>query len=240
MTGVTLSANPLGEAKNNELDFSLQKRFAKGLSGNVGMSVYMVQEKIWLPNEYDRVPQQWVSGNTSRPYRFTATFIYELPFGSGRSFLKSGALSRVIGGWQLAGTYEKQPGALLQWGNLFFYGNLDDIKVDSSTYNRWFNVDAGFERSSSKTPTSYQARVFPLRIDGLRSDGANELNGNVERTFRFRERFNLTLRLDAINLLNRSQLAAPNLTPTSTDFGKITATTDNLNRFIQIQARVRF
>ena len=204
------------------------------------MTVFMVKEKLWLPNEYDRVPQTWVSGNTSRPYRLTATFIYQLPFGPGRSLLKSGKLSHIIGGWQLAGTYEKQLGPLLQWGNLFFYGNLDDIQVATSTFDRWFNVDAGFERSSSKAPTSYQARVFPLRIDGLRADGANELNGNVERTFRFREKINFILRLDAINLLNRSQFAAPNLTTTSTDFGKVTATTDNLNRFIQIQARVRF
>jgi hypothetical protein len=46
--------------------------------------------------------------------------------------------------------------------------------------------------------------------------------------------------MDAINLLNRSHFANPNLTTTSTDFGRVTGAAEVVNRFIQLQARLRF
>jgi hypothetical protein len=65
-----------------------------------------------------------------------------------------------------------QPGALLQWtNNLFFYGDLDNIAVQNPTLDRWFDVDAGFERDPGKVPASFQKRAFPFRIDGVRGPG---------------------------------------------------------------------
>ena len=51
---------------------------------------------------------------------------------------------------------------------------------------------------------------------------------------------NLELRGDFINLQNRSQWNPPELSPTSTNFGRITSQTASLNRFIQVQARLLF
>ena len=77
--------------------------------------------------------------------------------------------------------------------NLFYYGNIDDIKkskpeialnpngtIDPSKY--WFNVE-GFERDPTKTPTSFQTRAFPFQIDGLRGPGLTYVNMNVVRNF---------------------------------------------------------
>ena len=68
----------------------------------------------------------------------------------------------------MSGSWEYQPGALLDWGNLFFYGDLDDIKLDNPTRDRWFNTDAGFEKDPAKTPAAFQKRTFPFRVDGVR------------------------------------------------------------------------
>jgi hypothetical protein len=35
-------------------------------------------------------------------------------------------------------------------------------------------------------------------------------------------------------------MAAPDLSPTSTNFGRITTQTSSLNRFVQVQARLQF
>jgi len=43
-----------------------------------------------------------------------------------------------------------------------------------------------------------------------------------------------------MNLQNRSQMAAPDLSPTSTNFGRITAQTSSLNRYYQFQGRIQF
>ena len=66
------------------------------------------------------------------------------------------------------------------------------------------------------------------------------MNGSLKRDFSFLEKYNFQIRLDAINLLNRSHFDVPNVTPTSTNFGKVTAAAEVVNRFIQLQARIRF
>ncbi len=68
--------------------------------------------------------------------------------------------------------------------NIFFYGDLDDIKLDNPTIERWFNTDAGFEKDPAKVPASFQKRAFPFRIDGVRAPGLKHLNMNIGRTVR--------------------------------------------------------
>jgi hypothetical protein len=46
--------------------------------------------------------------------------------------------------------------------------------------------------------------------------------------------------VEAINLQNRAQFAAPDMSPYSTNFGRIMAQTDGTPRFIQIQGRLRW
>ena len=83
-----------------------------------------------------------------------------------------------MGDWQLSGTFEYQPAQLLNWNNLFFYGDLEDIQLDSPTLDRWFNTDAGFEKDPNRVPANFQKRSFPFRVDGVR--GFNLLTTNHE------------------------------------------------------------
>ncbi len=172
------------------------------------------------------------------------TGIWELPFGKGRALLQQGILNHILGGWQMALTYEFQPGPLLPWGNLFYYGDLANFEADASSGSRsleqWFNTGLQFERTSSKQPAAYHVRVFPRYFNGLRADGLKQWNGNLVREFRIVERLRLQVRADALNLQNRSQFANPELSPTSTNFGRITSQTGSLNRFYQFQARLQF
>ena len=48
------------------------------------------------------------------------------------------------------------------------------------------------------------------------------------------------IRMDALNLFNRSQFAAPDNNPFDTTFGLVSATTATLNRWYQLQGRIRF
>ena len=50
----------------------------------------------------------------------------------------------------------------------------------------------------------------------------------------------LSFRVDIINLPNRTTFANPNLTPASTDFGRITAATAASPRFIQFVSKFTF
>ena len=137
-----------------------------------------------IVEEYDREPTIWQGSNGGRPYRFTASAAYELPFGADRAFLNDGGvLAAIVGGWQLAGNYDYQPGSLLgDWTNLFFYGNLEDIPLDNPTLDRWFNTDAGFEKDPASTPAGFQKRQFPFRVDGVRGQALSFLNMSLTRS----------------------------------------------------------
>jgi hypothetical protein len=233
-----------GEAKNNSLQVIFQRRMSKGF--NFNGSYTHSNASIWttIINEFDAAPRQWTPTNSPLPNRFNATGIYQFPFGHGRAFLKTGMLSHVVGNWQVALTYDFQQGPFLTWGNYFYYGDMntigDTLKQGTKTLDRWFNTGAQFEKNSANQPAAYQARVFPVDITSVRADGLNQWNANLRRDFRLREGTIFEVRVDALNLLNRSQFAAPDNNPNNTTFGKVTSTTSTLNRFYQIQGRIRF
>ena len=82
--------------------------------------------------------------------------------------------------------------------------------------------------------------MFPENITAVRADGLNQWNANLRRDFRIREGMVFEIRMDALNLFNRSQFAAPDNNPFDTTFGQVSATTATLNRWYQLQGRIRF
>ena len=146
----------------------------------------------------------------------------------------------LAGNWQISGSWEFQPGALLDWGNLFFYGDLNDIKVDNPTRDRWINTDAGFEKDPARTPAAFQKRTFPFRVDGVCGQALTFANVSILRNFDLSSRRTLQFRFDAQNIFNRQQWLGPNLTPTSTQFGQVTTVALNQMRFFTFSTRLTF
>ena len=245
--GVIYGDQPLGKVKTHALDISLNRRFSQGFSANVAFSANRATANRTVET-YDRVPTLWQTSNNARPFRITSGWVYELPFGASKPlFSHGGIVSTILGGWQTSGTFEYQPGALLDWGNIFFTGNLKDIAISSpqialqadgtvDATKKWFNTDAGFEKDPALQPASFQKRVFPFRIDGVRGFNFTQLNVNFARNFDIGGHRSLQFRVDLQNALNRQQWGDPNLTPTSTNFGLVTAI--NATTMRQIVTRV--
>ncbi len=245
MNGLLSATVPTGKASTHSLEVNFQRRFARGFNLNASYARTRQTRFDILENEFNQEPSVWWPSDTARPNRFTVTGIYELPFGKGRAFLESGVANVLLGGWQMAATYEFQNGPQLAWGNLFYNGDIGKLEADASlggskTYERWFDSSLPFERVASNQPAGFQTRVFPRFLNGLRADGLNQWNLNVLREFKFAERVRFQVRGDAINLMNRSQMNPPDLNPTSTNFGRITSQTSSLNRMYQVQARFVF
>lgn len=244
MNGISMSM-PLGEVRTHSLELSVERRFAKGFNLNASYTRMKARETYFL-NEFDS-ELSWRESNNARPHRFTATSLYQLPFGKGRRYATSGFLSHLVGGLQISLIYEWQPGALIEWPNLFYYGDLGKITEGERTFGRWFNIDAGFERNSSKVPAGYHRRVFPTRLEGVRADMLNNWNGSIQRDFQIREGMSLQIRADLMNLQNRSQFDAPETNPLSGNFGKVLSQPalsgsggGAVNRWMQLQARFSF
>jgi hypothetical protein len=240
--GLTYSNLPLGESKSHSLEVQVNRRFSNGLSGFLSFNANSVRYNRTV-EEYEREPTLWQGSNDARPWRLAGVASYELPFGGGKRFLSNGGVRAALASnWQISGTWEYQPGALLDWGNqnIFFTGDLDRIAIDDPTRERWFNIDAGFERDPAKIPAAFQKRAFPFRIDGVRGMPLMFTNISVQRTIGTGGGRTWQLRMDAQNVFNRQQWAGPNLNPTSTQFGQVTTVALNQMRFFTLGARMTF
>jgi hypothetical protein len=87
------------------------------------------------------------------------------------------------------GIFQGQSGPAFGFGNVIFTGNLAGIPlpVSQRTPDRWFNIDAGFERSSSKKLAS-NVRTMPTRFSGIRGDQSHAVrqSGHVGHQHFFR------------------------------------------------------
>lgn len=109
--------------------------------------------------------------------------------------------------------------------------------VTSCTYG-----GTGFVTNPTCQPNSYNERVFPTRVNGVRAMGMNNVDGNISRTFHLAERLNLQTSFLVYNVFNHQGLSGPNATPTSSNFGRVTG--DGFPqagaRWLSVQGRLRF
>jgi len=250
LSGLTYANLPLGVVKDHALEVNVTRRYSSGLSANLAFAARRLTENRTV-EAYDRAPTMWQTSQNARPWRLSGSAVYELPFGSAKRFLSSGVAGKILGGWQTGATFEYQPGALLDWGNLFFNGDLNSIAKKNPEIalqrdgtidltKTWFNIDAGFERDATRQPAAFQKRSFPFRIDGVRGPGMFLVNANIVRNLDLGGRRRLQVRMDVQNLFDAVQWGNPNLDPTSTNFGRITTATNSIMRFFTFVARYSF
>ncbi|MBI3680345.1 MAG: carboxypeptidase regulatory-like domain-containing protein, partial [Acidobacteria bacterium] len=237
-SGLSQRNAPFGQVRTHDLELSFERRFSKGFSVYFAYTRLRDEDRDVYLNEFDAQPS-WRESNNGRPHRLVLNGIWELPFGKGRSYARQGPLSWIAGGWQIGIAWEAQPGPLLDFGNLFYYGKLEDINTGTRTFDRWFNT-ADFERTAARAPAGFHRRVFPTRVDGLRADPTNAWNANVLREFKFAERVAFHVRLEGLNVFNRTQFAAPVTDPLATNFAAVTVVSQTNKRFLQITGRITF
>lgn len=244
MNGLNDNAESTGKARTHAMELTFQRRLSRGFNLNASYTRMHQDNLTIFENEFETLPRIWWPSNTARPHRITFTAIAELPFGRGRAYFQSGILNHILGGWQVAATYEFQPGPMLGWGNIIYHGDINSFEADATSgtksLEQWFNTGLPFERVPANQPAAFHTRIFPRFLNGLRADGLNQWNGNLLREFRIVEGVRFQIRADAINLQNRSQMAGPDINPVSTNFGRILSQTSSLNRFYQVQARIQF
>jgi hypothetical protein len=224
---------PIGYNWYHALQVRAEKRLSRGFTLQGAYTWSKLMEAVEFLNATDPLPYESISG-MDRPHRIAISGIWELPFGRGRWLASEvpSALNTVIGGWQLNGIIIYQSGQALGFGNAIFTGNVADIPLASSERNadRWFNIDAGFNRNSAQQLAS-NLRTLPLRFSGVRSDSQHRWDLSALKNFVLREELRLQFRAECFNALNHAILNNPNTSPTSTAFGRITGTAAQARTF---------
>jgi hypothetical protein len=218
----------------------MERRFASGFFVGATYTWSKFMEAVERLNPQDDLLHHVVS-SFDRPHHIVANGQYELPFGRGKAFLKTGprALDMIVGGWSAQAMYTWQSGPPIGFGNIIFRGTLADIVLPYSDrrVERWFNTDAGFERLAARQPAS-NIRTFPLRLAGLRADGFNSWDISLMKSIRLNERVSLQLRAESQNALNHAMFAAPNAAPANTLFGTVNATIWSEQRKITVAGKL--
>ena len=251
-----------GSMTYRDLSILLERRFTRGLQTMFMYTWTSSFTSDWLANEFDTTPTSRVNNNV-RPHRIAWSGTYELPWGKGRTWLKSGLVSYLVGNWNGGWVFQYQNGPATTWNNRFYYGDLNNIAdvlrhhaVNSDNIHQWFDGSIayrtsgacgvpsgfiGFEGRSSCQPGSYHVRLFPRTLEALREDGITNWDLKAERMFpiKMERGINARFSVDFLNAFNHTNFAGPNTDPTSARFGTVD-TQRGLSRVIQFNLRVEF
>jgi Carboxypeptidase regulatory-like domain len=247
----------------------MEQRAKHGLTLTGNFSFSKLIERDTRLNDEDNFLERRISP-FDHTYHFTTGATYELPFGRGKTYDFGGSRlwDQVLGGYVMNGIYQFQSGAPVYFSGdipLQPGETLRDIKVQprntspvGSGTPALVNAPAVFVTGSGSSCTvsasqpcdgtaffngqySDHYRTLPQTMSWVRQDGYNNLDASILKNFKFTEADYFQLRFETFNTLNHPIFSAPNLTPTTSNFGYITAVTSNSQtRQVQLGGRIVF
>jgi len=217
-------------------------------------------------NNFDR-SANYAWSDFDRRHSILGTYVYELPFGKGKAYGAGtpSVLNYLISGWQVAGSLRVTSGRPFT-----VFSSLNTVSQTSGSYANCSScprklgslVQGDFDNPGSGLRNWW----FDAADRALFSQPAPGEIGNVGRNyfigpryvetdisflrkFRLTERIDFDLRVDAKNLTNSPNFAAPTATMPagfsqsgfgSSIFGRINADVTNTNRRIQLSGKINF
>ena len=253
-----------GWSTYNSLQVRYTKRFGHGLTALLS---YTWSKEMDDMTVFDPLPNQdqfnKALGDSSAPdvpQLFIGSFVYQLPVGRGRDFLRSAPapVEYLLGGWQVSGIVDIQSGVPLAvsdgtanngglnsgWTNRANYnpacGSSAPIVNKNNTLSttlglQWFDVSC----FSDHTANYVLGTSVPGNVWG---PGRANLDTSLSKSVRIKERYVLQFRADAFNAFNTPHFANPGTTcctAQSAGFGVITGT-DGANPNRQMQLGLHF
>jgi len=229
----------LDNSNYHALSTKLTQRFNKGLTYMIGFTWSKAidggsairnnsGDTLWPTNTYNLAAERGLSQfNVGR--RFVASYVYELPFGSGRPLANQGVISKIVGGWQLGGIVTLADGApvnVAQLGDtaaLNTLGNQPDATgISPIPQNR---SAAQFWNIAAINVTSPQLSFRPGNMgrNTLLRPGTRQADLSLAKNIPLHESHTLTFRLEAFNSTNHPNWNAPSSDARSpATFGVIT------------------
>jgi hypothetical protein len=209
----------------NALQFEAERKWSHGLYFQAGWTWAKQlmdgpssgDEGPVIENAYDRRPER--GDGLQNRHRFIATYVWELPFGPGRRWLKGwhGAPVHIMGGWQIAGITVFQTGQRFTTSftgrdpsNTNTVGGRPDriangnLPKDQRTVDRWFDATA------FAVPPVNAGRFGNAGIGILEGPGTVNFSLSATKILRFKERGRVEFSVSASNAFNHPNFALPN------------------------------
>jgi hypothetical protein len=195
------------------------------------------------PQDFRNMDADFGLSNYHQPYNNTTSFVWALPFGEGKRWLSSPSpiVNALVGGWELAGihwlyagepvTFTYNPGATFVVSGIAqdFRGannyrpnvTCDPMATgDDRTISNWFN------RACVSLPTDPSQPFGNAERNSVRGPKFWSLDLVASKRVPLGGPAQFELRIEAFNLLNKTNYRAPNGNRSAAGFGTITSTFD--------------
>lgn len=217
---------------------TVEKRFSRGFSVHsaytYSKSIDYAQEHLFsggsnsfMQNARNLREQRGRSDFDYR-HRWVTSYIYEVPFGKGKSYLTEGPASHILGGWRgVTNLRSGRPLTIFAGANNSLVGNrgglanaLADCVSDGALPTDERNVDRWFDASSYSVPTP--ARLGNCGRNTLDGPGLVNFDFALARSFEyFGENRRLEFRWEMFNMFNTPQFGLPERNRSSSAVGRI-------------------
>jgi hypothetical protein len=244
----------VGNSTYNALQISLNQRMSHGLTFMFNYAYSKELDDLSGARDPNKDFLEKGPGTIDRVHVASATFVYQLPFGSGHK-LNSGSrvLSGVISHWQVSGIFTFASGTPLSiTGSCVSGGILGSCYpnyVPGFSGSVWQNGTPGTGNITTTSYLSKAAFIDPLPYTvgdiprsaplGLFAPHNADLDLSVRREFVIHEKFRLALQADAFNVNNAVHFAPPGTSIDAATYGIFTSMA-NSPRKLQFSARLTF
>lgn len=248
---VVASRDNGAHSRYDGLQTDLTKRFSHGLSLDVSYTfarqlsdaggpvpnTYPGENGPSLLNRFRGPDDDYGPMPFTRRHRFVSTFLYQLPFGQGRTFGRNigRALDLLVGGWDVTGVILGQSGPQL---TPFFTGGdpagiganvrgftsttrpdqIGDPALDNPAAERYW------DRAAFVVPANNIGRFGNAEVGSLLGPGTRVVSMTLGKTFAIRGRSRVRFESAFSNLFDIENLGFPNRNVGSAAFGRITNT----------------
>src|SRR6185436_5478301 len=234
----------------NSLQAKLDRRFSGGLlvtsSYTLGRGWSYVDgdsnTNILTPADFQL---SWARTDQDRLHSLVESFLYQLPVGPDRRWLRDGPLSQILGGWQVSGIFSAQSGAPIQ------------ITMSAAALNAPGNTQRPDVTGTPKVLGAvgpgalwFDTSVFPSPANNTFGNGKRNgiidgpayinLDATIAKLFSFPSRVKGEFRIDIFNITNTPHFQNPNGTFLGATFGQITATMNGSERTMRFGFRMTF
>lgn len=231
------------------LDLTAERRFSRGLGFSVAYTLSRSADQSAehlaaggspsFPQDASHLEAWEGPSDYDTRHRFVGAFVYELPFGEGKRWARSGLSRALLGGWFMSGILTARSGrpfTVTQGSNSVggLATGLPDRVGDGTgprTVDAWFDVGA-FKPVPSGTFGNSGRNI-------LRGPGWSTLDLSLQRRFKVRARVATTVRWDVFNVFNRANLGLPDANISSATVGRVTTLAGD-PRIMQFSLRVDF
>ncbi|WP_035957749.1 TonB-dependent receptor [Bryobacter aggregatus] len=238
--GVTYASTGMN-SNYNAAQVNMTKRFGAGLSMAGAYAFGKVLDTGFIQSNPFYTKNNYGPADYDRKHILSVSHNWQLPFGPGSTFAKSGWAAQVLGSWELNG--------ILRWATGTPYSVTSDptgcncVGLSSARANVigpvQINGQASFDPTLFSNVTAATYGVQGRNV--FRGPDMFTYDASLFRSFPVRDNYKIELRAEAYNVTNTTNYANPIANFSSPAFGRTLQTLGGLGgRQFQVGARILF